>query len=292
MQFTNPNTVIILDPYRRSQAFFFPKKFILPFQPESIADTSAYRKLFGYSDIQPDDLPTQENQIAILKRVAEYHRGYEYVETLQNSSGMGCEIVVRSGLRIPIQPIAVEKKLPAREVVETVRKNKESSLVFSPANKEDTATANLIRYESEVFEFLIFQLSKDVEDDEDLLRAIQTKEALKETLHSWFTDRVVFHQLADPPTFVSKVRTPCATGRCDGTMCARVGSKCKVDVKKLDGSKLEKRLLSTLMSNEKVRAIVLEPGRATPFFSTVLYMELPHELFLSDSDLKTFVRSE
>ena len=292
MQFTNPNTVIILDPYRRSQAFFFPKKFILPFQPESIADTSAYRKLFGYADIQPDDLPTQDNQIAVLKRVAEYHRGYEYVETLQDSSGMGREIVVRSGLRIPIQPVAVEKKLPAREVVETVRKNKESSLVFSTANKEDTATSNLIRYESEVFEFLIFQLSKDVEDDEDLLHAIQTKEGLKETLHSWFTSRVVFHQLADPPTFVSKVRTPCSTGRCDGTMCARVGSKCKVDVKKLDGSKLERRLLSTLMSNEKVRAIVLEPGRATPFFSTVLYMELPHELFLSDSDLKTFVRSE
>jgi hypothetical protein len=40
-----------------------------------------------------------------------------------------------------------------------------------------------------------------------------------------------------------------------------------------------------LLDNAKIRSIVLD-GRATPFFSTILYLELPHELILTDMDLR------
>jgi hypothetical protein len=42
--------------------------------------------------------------------------------------------------------------------------------------------------------------------------------------------------------------------------------------------------LVTLTENSKIRAIVLD-GRTTPFFSTILYLELPHELIVTDNEL-------
>jgi hypothetical protein len=44
------------------------------------------------------------------------------------------------------------------------------------------------------------------------------------------------------------------------------------------------RLLTTVTKNLKIRAAVLD-NRITPFFSTILYLELPHEMILSDSEL-------
>jgi hypothetical protein len=38
-----------------------------------------------------------------------------------------------------------------------------------------------------------------------------------------------------------------------------------------------RRMVKTLMENDKQRALVLDE-RMSPFFSTVLYMEMPHEL--------------
>jgi hypothetical protein len=38
-----------------------------------------------------------------------------------------------------------------------------------------------------------------------------------------------------------------------------------------------RRLTKTLIDNDKQRALVLDE-RLSPFFSTVLYMEMPHEL--------------
>jgi hypothetical protein len=42
--------------------------------------------------------------------------------------------------------------------------------------------------------------------------------------------------------------------------------------------------LHTLVTNTKIRAMVLD-GRTTPFFSTMLYVELPHEVILTDLEL-------
>ena len=44
------------------------------------------------------------------------------------------------------------------------------------------------------------------------------------------------------------------------------------------------RLLSTLIDNSKIRSVILD-GRVTPFFSTILYLELPHELIVTDMEL-------
>jgi hypothetical protein len=40
-------------------------------------------------------------------------------------------------------------------------------------------------------------------------------------------------------------------------------------------------MAKTLKENPKQRALVLD-GRLSPFFSTVLYLEMPHELITSD----------
>jgi len=45
-------------------------------------------------------------------------------------------------------------------------------------------------------------------------------------------------------------------------------------VKKQD---ILKRLTKTLRDNDKQRSLVLD-NRMSPFFSTILYLELPHEL--------------
>jgi hypothetical protein len=43
--------------------------------------------------------------------------------------------------------------------------------------------------------------------------------------------------------------------------------------------------LNVLVENSKQRAVVLD-GRSTPFFSTILYMELPNEVILTDETVK------
>ena len=72
---------------------------------------------------------------------------------------------------------------------------------------------------------------------------------------------------------------------CNGNMCAWNGNTCKVEVKHtVRKDTLFYRILTTLLENTKIRAMVLD-GRTTPFFSTVLYLEMPNELIVSDSDI-------
>jgi hypothetical protein len=90
--------------------------------------------------------------------------------------------------------------------------------------------------------------------------------------------------------FVSKVRKPCGQFKkdeCGGNVCAWNGNTCQVKVRNSVNKKnLYNRLLSSLVGNPKVRYTVLE-GRSTPFFSTILYVELPHELIVTDGDIAT-----
>jgi len=66
------------------------------------------------------------------------------------------------------------------------------------------------------------------------------------------------------------------------------GASCKVQVKQvrptLERASLESRLISTLASNDKIRSVVFE-NRISPFFSSILYLELPSEVILSDGDV-------
>jgi hypothetical protein len=52
----------------------------------------------------------------------------------------------------------------------------------------------------------------------------------------------------------------------------------------LERTALESRLISTLASNDKIRSVVFE-NRVSPFFSSILYLELPSEVILSDGDV-------
>jgi hypothetical protein len=52
----------------------------------------------------------------------------------------------------------------------------------------------------------------------------------------------------------------------------------------LERGALESRLISTLASNDKIRSVVFE-NRVSPFFSSILYLELPSEVILSDGDV-------
>jgi hypothetical protein len=294
-------TSIVLDPYGRAQAIFSPKNFLVPFRPQTLAVTD-YPMIPGYADIPQDELPTKASQLAMLEKMVKLHKGYTYSEDLLDTNGKVREILTESGLRIPIQPEEPEKLSDPSEVTATVREHTEEKLVFGSPNEEDSKIAANIRYESEVFNFLIFQLSEDIqkEDYADLREALttQNKDQIKKLLIDWFDTTVRFFDVAEPPSFVSKIRTPCSGKRkadCKSNLCAWVGRSCRVRVnttkESLKPEPLYKRLLSTLLSNDKIRAIVTE-HRASPFFATVLYMEMPHELLLSDADLKNIPRSE
>ena len=289
--------IIILDPYRRAQALFVGTQYILPFQPETLLEVDNYPTIGGYAEIPEVQLPPKDVLLTYLQKVAAVHRGYEYKEDIVDTDGVVREIVTAGGFRIPVRPFQAEKSVN-REVTKTVRKHRERTLVFGKQNEAAIAETTQINYESELFDFLLFQLSKDLEDPtfSGLKEALETKQGLAEALDAWFTSQVIFHELEKPTQFISKIRTPCSgRGEADCTgLCAWQGAACKVDVKNVAADKLKKRLLSTLLSNEKIRSVVLE-HRMSPFFSTVLYLEMPHELFLSDTDLdelKNLARSE
>lgn len=286
--------LIVLDPYRRAQALLVGAQYILPFQPETLLEVDNFPTIAGYADIPEVQLPVKSILLSYLAKLATTHRGYEYKEDIVDADGMVREVLTASGFRIPVRPFQAEKTIN-REVTKTVRKRGESNLVFGTAPPTESRAIN---YENELFEFLLFELSTNLEDPTfgDLKTAIQTKEGLTEALTSWFASQVVYHEMDQPPAFVSKIRTPCSgrgQSECTG-LCAWEGRACKVDVKQVKLDSLKKRLVSALLSNEKIRSIVLE-HRMSPFFSTVLYLEMPHELFLSDTDLdelKNLARSE
>jgi hypothetical protein len=203
-------------------------------------------------------------------------------------AGRIVELEVASGFRIPIQPEAGTGDV--REVVETIRKDTEESLVNSPPNADDAKLASDISYASEIYEFLLFSISKDVqtEDYAALRRSIETRSAtLMKDLEKWFKAEAYEDNTKSPVEFVNKVRTPCGQftekDTCNGsTLCGWKTEKgkgvCKVRVKPVvDKTEVLKRIVKTLRENDKQRALVLDE-RMSPFFSTLLYLELPHEL--------------
>jgi hypothetical protein len=69
-------------------------------------------------------------------------------------------------------------------------------------------------------------------------------------------------------------------------MCAWDGKTCRIQVRSsISKQKLFNKLLGVLLDNSKIRSVVLD-GRTTPFFSTVLYLQLPNEIIYTDSEVK------
>jgi hypothetical protein len=278
---------IILDPYERGQAFFIPTKLILPFQATPLPDV-LQAKISGYKDIPTENLPTYESMKELLLVAAKISSGFAFKEDLRNTSNQKVEILVESGLRVPVQPVEFVQG-ESGEVIETVRDVGESNLVFGEDSKELKKDQREISYAAEVYEFLLFQLTKDLETDykelANALRQLPAKvQVIQPLLEAWFNETVEFVNIKEPKQFVSKIRKPC-DDTCDGELCGWDGDVCKVQINVgIKKDKLFHRLLTTLTENSKILFMVLD-GRTTPFFSTILYLELPHELIVTDFEL-------
>lgn len=293
-----PDIKVILDPYGRAQALFLPELLILPFKPTSHIPTFIGDKVHTYSDISTDELPYKGDMIDFLEEAMSFHSGYKYMHDVGNRDGLIVEMITASGLRIPVQTDEYMKN--GDEIVETVRDHGEGALVWGEPDTKLQNASRAITYEAEVFEFLLFQLSHDIHYSEDyralkmvLAKNQPTMDEVRPLLREWMDETITFSKADNPPEFVQKMRTPCSNTSCDGSMCAWDGATCKVEIKKvrasLDKAKLEKRLLSTLVSNEKIRDIVWQ-NKTSPFFSSILYLEMPNELILSDTDVSKRLR--
>lgn len=277
---------VILDPFKRIQAAFIPGEVILPVQPSVGTPDRGVPVRAGYADIRDEELPTGATARAFL---ADVKNGmFKVREAVSDLAGRVVELELASGFRVPIQP--EEGKAVVREVVETIRKDKEETLVDAGPNLEDTKLAADVSYASEIYEFLLYSLSKDIQtDDYAALRAsIQTKSAtLLKDLEKWFKAEAYEDNTKSPVEFVNKVRTPCgqftdkdkcnASSLC-GWKTVKEKGVCKIRVKPIvDKGEVLRRMAKTLRENDKQRALVLDE-RMSPFFSTILYLELPHEL--------------
>jgi len=277
----------ILDPFERVQAVLVPGKALLPILPTSKALPASVTPLKDYASLADTDIPTGADQRALLASAK--HPGYKLVREHQNIVGKIVELEVASGFRIPIQPEESDTPAPPTEVVETVRAASESTLVDGSPNEADKAFASKTMYSSELYEFLLFSLSKDLQLDEygTLRTAIETRAStLYQALKAWFDDKAYTDMTKSPIEFVNKVRTPCgqykAKDTCNkSTLCGWHKGDCKIRVKPIvTKEEVLKRMVKTLRDNDKQRALVLD-ARLSPFFSTVLYLEMPHEVILT-----------
>jgi len=279
---------IILDPFGRAQAFYVPTHMILPFQPAPVPDTESIKRL-GYDKIGKEFIPTYESVKKYLKIAEKYSEGYNWLEDLFNTQGERVEILLRSGLRIPVYPEAV-KTNPPTEVIQTVNEIGENELVFGSPSQELEQTYKQISYASEVYEFLLFELTNDLDPElKAVLEVVSPKRRQVEPLlRDWFEKTVRFTKIDSPVNFISKIRTPCGQfkkSECGGNLCGWNGKTCGIQVREsIKKEVLFNRLLSALVENSKIRAMVLD-GRTSPFFSTILYLQLPHELIYTDLNL-------
>jgi hypothetical protein len=224
----------------------------------------------------------------LLETAAKISSGFAYKEDLFNNSRQKVEILLESGLRIPVKPVQMEAR-EASEVIETTREIGESELAFGKESTQLKEQQREISYSAEVYEFLLFQLTKDIEVDYrelgDALRDVSPKvPTVQPLLQKWFEETTQFVEIREPKQFLSKIREPC-NDSCEGELCGWDGDVCKVQINSgIKKEKLFHRLLSTLIDNSKIRSMVLD-GRTTPFFSTILYLELPHELIVTDYEL-------
>jgi hypothetical protein len=283
---------VILDPFNRIQAVFVPNKILLPIQPSNTQPDKGVRVRNGYADVLSDELPTLEIAKAFLEDTK--HAKFKMQAELQDVEGKIVELELTSGFRVPIVPKEPENKDVAREVVETIQKVDEKMLVDGEPNKDDIRLAQEITYASEIYEFLMFSLSKDIAVDPSgetldptytsLRTSIKDRSTnLYKDLSKWFKEEAYEDKTKSPVEFVSKVRTPCGQltdkDKCNkSSLCGWHKNTCKIRVKPVvEKESVLKRMVKTLRDNDKQRSLVLD-GRLSPFFSTVLYLEMPNEL--------------
>jgi len=278
---------VILDPFKRVQAVFVPQTVVLPVQPVNMDIPMGVSVRSGYADISDEELPTSKILSEFLQGTR--HPGFKKKSILLSADGYYSEFLLECGFHAVFRPEESEDDDIATEVMKTIRPpHSEEELVNDPPNQADLKLAREISYSSEVFEFLMFSLSKDIQMDdyESLRKSIANpSETLYKDLTKWLDDQAYWDSVDEPVQFVNKVRTPCGQMLKDtckkSTLCGWHNDTCKIKVKPIvEKNKILIRLTKTLKDNTKQRALVLD-GRLSPFFSTVLYLEMPHELITS-----------
>jgi hypothetical protein len=281
----------ITDPVGRLQAILVPGRVILPIVPTTQTLPGAPTPN-SYADVSEDDLPPYESQVAYLASLKRQDL-FGFARDHRDVHGQIVEVETVTGFRIPVRPKPSAGR--ATEVTQTIRARGEQTLLMGAPDPESKALKDKIDYESELYEFLLFSLAADIQSDGhgkalkaeyDLLRtAVQTKDAakLKKALAAWYKAEAYDESTKTPYRFLSKVRTPCGQLTSEDTckqssLCGWRKGDCKVQVRtsQVDKDKLMARLQTTLLTNDKQRALVLDT-RLSPFFSTVLYLEMPHE---------------
>ena len=279
---------VILDPFQRVQAVFVPQEVILPVQPISLEIPIGVPQRSGYADIKDAELPSSKTLAKFLDGTK--HSGFKKVRALYGANGFYSEFMLESGFRALFRPEEAEEEDDVTEVLQTIRDpHSERELVYAEPNKADLKLATEISYSSEVFEFLMFSLSNDLQTDEyETLRdAVKNPGPdLMKQLKVWLDTQAYWDSVNEPVQFVNKVRTPCGQMEKDSckksTLCGWHQNKCKIKVKPIiDERKILIQLAKTLKENTKQRALVLD-GRLSPFFSTILYLEMPHELITTN----------
>ena len=191
-------------------------EIILPFKntpvQQSFRDLGTFTT---YSEIK-DSLPDLDKLKLYLVIASTIHPGFEYQENIYDSNNNIVEVLLKSGLRIPIKPIKSEDLNEPTDILNTIMQESESALTFSQTNNEDLKLYKQISYNSEIFEFIIYQLTKDLqlEDYAELRSKLEilnpTSKDLYELLDSWFNKTIYFISNSNPIEFVSKIRKPCA----------------------------------------------------------------------------------
>jgi hypothetical protein len=283
---------VVLDPFKRIQAVFVPKTVLLPVQPSNATPDAGVPVRDGYADIRDEELPTGETARAFLADTV--HAKFKVQADLQNPEGQVVELELTSGFRVPIVPEEPSASATPKEVIETIRETSEDMLVNGEPNKADLKLAQDTAYSTEIYEFLLFSLAKSIQTDAAgaildptygvLRNAIVNRGAgLYKELGKWFKAEAYEDTTKSPVEFVNKVRTPCGQytekDTCNkSSLCGWHKGTCKIRVKPIvEKETVLKRMATTLRDNDKQRALVLD-GRLSPFFSTVLYLELPNEL--------------
>jgi hypothetical protein len=284
------NLTTILDPYGRAQGIFVPNKVILPFKNTPFPDLTTMPFVRGYSELK-DVLPDYTEMRLLLNKAKDQFSGYKVDRDIYSGEYV-TELLLVSGLRVPVVPFKMDGQ--NEEVFQTIMDEGETDLVFGKHNEVDRTTYKTISYSSEIFEFLIFQLSKDIHDMPDMKKILSelkpNRKKLEAVLKKWFDSSVFFHAINTPIDFLSKIRTPCGQLKnknvCDNSHMCGWDGKCKIEIRNtFSSTKIFNKLLGTLLDNPKVRYSVLD-GLITPFFSTILYLELPNETILTDYQLK------
>ena len=205
------NAPVVIDPTGYVQALWAPNAYILPVRPEGVADERV-RKV-AYSEMPADTLPTYEQERRALEIAASINPQFAWKRDIHDVNGQRVEVELVCGLRAPVVPETIETQEAPADLIPTLRKGKESDLVYGAPNEADSKKASEISYSAEVFDFLLFTLSRDLQKEEnaDLRKVVESNDwdAMAEALEPWYDEVVVGAHIDSPSQFVSKVRTAC-----------------------------------------------------------------------------------